>query len=187
MVCGRARTCTGKVPAVLRPGNGEHVLGDESLSTCRLHIHTTLWLPIGHNMKKRKSLITHCPSCNHQDETEDHLLLCPGRDWGKVFVKRLDRFLLTLQTAADVRLAITRGVSCWLLGSCEHQCPTTMTTHYQQQTAIGWRLWFRGLHANSWSAAQDQAFDHLPRGDRKRRTLSGSPSGVRWPSVYLFR
>ena len=60
-------------------------------------------------------MIIACPSCGDTDETIEHMFQCPRRHAERSrFISRLDRQLKTLDTAADIRIAIVTGIQHWI-------------------------------------------------------------------------
>ena len=67
------------------------------------------WLPTGHRTAKYGGLVTGCHRCG-EDETVDHLFQCSHQlEWKQSFLERLTKFLTDIDTAADVRRAISKA------------------------------------------------------------------------------
>lgn len=162
----------------------------------------TDWIPTG----KRRSIYEKTPhpclKCKHHNETVDHIFQCPAtRKQQTDYLHRLADYLYKLQTDPAIIKAIIHGATIWLKWSTttgtipattilqalhtqpNPSAPTPPTLHPDAQHAmntqndIGWNLWFRGLHHNSWSTAQAR---YLLDQSLHNNTKNSDPDATTW-------
>jgi hypothetical protein len=159
-------------PSVLHRINWEsYQIARRRLSSAEQAFSTkaiTRWLPTSHQTKKYGAILAECHVCG-EDETVDHLFLCPGNiQWKREFLERLAIYLAKIETAADIKSAMLAGFARWL--DRDLPTPVKLRSHNgdtcrASQNETGWNLAMLGLLDESWSMFQDEYFNQT--GTRK--------------------
>lgn len=139
----------------------------------------TRWLPTGKRLEKYGATATACHRCG-EDETVDHLFLCIGqKQWASAFLRRLDTYLLDINTEPDIRKALIAGINNWLNPEAadRQRAPYSTREYVRLQNEIGWNLTFCGLFDENWCAMQEQYLS-------TNNTRHSDENGIAW-SVKL--
>jgi hypothetical protein len=152
----------------------------------RLPFSRQMWLSkhaSGHCAVGRMMLMrqkwTHskCPRCLQDNETNEHVLLCPDtratEHWEKL-TKKLDKDLVSMNTAPELRRMIIRKLYNWRR---RRRITAQITNKYGEREAsdhqdkIGWTNLMLGRMAPEWAAAQQSYLDWLGRRTTGKRWL----------------
>ena len=93
-----------------------------------------------------------CPYCNHNDEDNEHILLCPHNStvdkWNIIldnFIKKLEQ----LDTCWYVKVAIKKELQAWRRNRIlpnTNKYPTELEEAIHEQRQIGWRSFLEGTN-----------------------------------------
>jgi hypothetical protein len=104
---------------------------------------------------------------------DHHIFQCTGNTkWKIEFTDNLDKFLTEIETADDIKKALSAGFKGWLNGNdtTTDQTPSRMQKLVKYQKAIGWNLAMSGLLDENWGAMQDT---HFARNSDRRDHQTG--------------
>jgi hypothetical protein len=121
------------------------------------------WLPTGHHMQRRGSIVTECILCG-EEETNNHLLLCSHRiDTMMKVLGQFHAYLIEIQTDPTIIAILVNQIAKTLVLPYNNipingKTPIIYQKAIDVQNRIGWLRFTRGYIANHWAIIQEQYF-----------------------------
>ena len=156
------------------------------------HVAPLGWLVNKYDNKYPKS----CPSCNHEEETREHLYHCSGprrMEWRESFYANLGEALDKQNSAADLKSLLIEGIKSVI----ENRDPSTINVPdtdaaaaiFVAQSAIGWAELFKGRLSKSWARYQQDflgTFEPKQNGNTWAMTAAEAPLKG-WHDLWMVR
>jgi hypothetical protein len=129
----------------------------------------------GKNMVRRgEQRSAACPRCTHEEEDNDHVLLCQHSTVKVVWTEQMDQlseYMKKQGTSPSIRKAILSGLWAWYRSE-PYTLPEEVTSQavvaaFKQQTAIGWRALLEGCPGTLWAIAQQTIFQSSRRNNHR--------------------
>jgi hypothetical protein len=119
--------------------------------------HSIGWTATGKRLKLQGNIISTCPICQDEEDT-DHLLLCSAR---KAKVKNLfitfQEHMREIDTDPLIYQALSAGFHQWLFPDEDQiPIPTNLSSTFAHQSYLGWHFAARGFLSSKWAIQQDR-------------------------------
>ena len=118
------------------------------------------WAGVGHHLHHWSATTSSaCPFCNADNETTQHVLLCPDprvRTHWEQSVQKLQHWMTQQQFHPELSIAIERALLSW--GNGVSPSPGSLSTEvmsaFISQTQLSWLAFLEGIWTSSWRSIQ---------------------------------
>ena len=123
-----------------------------------------------------------CTSCGIEEETADHMAICPNRDkWRQDCKASLNEFFEKWDTPLEIQELLKEGTYAVLEGRTDVTVCAASVQHINAaQKSIGWKELFRGRLSSSW---QQHHVAYL--GNRKTKKINGQTWAAALAQLFL--
>ena len=116
-----------------------------------------------------------CPRCPCEEETVEHVYVCPGaKDQWKESLEKLEDWLTSQRTDPDITWQIIQGLTSWQTDPKAGAQPSTSLPRSAQEF-IGWRPFLEGCISWEWRGQQQRYYE----------TLNSRKTGRRWVTLLI--
>jgi hypothetical protein len=136
-------------------------------------------LSVGENVNRYDAKYTHqCASCQQDNETMKHLLMCPAQSrkaWRCLFLTHIRKHLAATETNLELMTIAIDGLHAVLNDTnMDHsKYPPIYQQLLEEQESIGWTNFLKGRMTTQWALHQNRHF-------KERGLLNSKTNGTTW-------